>query len=107
MVYYRCMDLYAYLKPLSEDEVARLAVQCRTTPLYLWKMARAHRRGQYLMKPLLACLLETATNQKVKRWESIPDEWHIVWPELIGSPGAPPIPVTPHISGCCEEVSHA
>lgn len=87
------MDLYDFIKPLTDVELARLATQCRTTPLYLWKLARLIRRnGTSPMNALTACLIETHSNQKVKRWESIPDEWHVIWPELIGSPGAPCIP---------------
>lgn len=29
-----------------------------------------------------------------RRWDLCPDEWHLIWPELIGTPGAPPIPIT-------------
>jgi DNA-binding transcriptional regulator YdaS (Cro superfamily) len=39
----------------------------------------------------------------VKRWELWPDEWHRIWPELVGAKGAPPIPVntqsTPETAG--------
>jgi DNA-binding transcriptional regulator YdaS (Cro superfamily) len=28
----------------------------------------------------------------VRRWHLRPDDWHRIWPELIGSEGAPPVP---------------
>lgn len=28
----------------------------------------------------------------VMRWESRPQDWHLIWPELIGHPDAPPLP---------------
>jgi DNA-binding transcriptional regulator YdaS (Cro superfamily) len=29
----------------------------------------------------------------VKRWELRPTDWHKIWPELVGTKGAPPVPV--------------
>lgn len=31
-------------------------------------------------------------HRKVSRWDLIPDRWPRIWPELVGSPGAPPVP---------------
>jgi hypothetical protein len=31
----------------------------------------------------------------VARWDLRPDDWHRIWPELIGAEGAPPLPVEP------------
>jgi len=28
----------------------------------------------------------------VRRWDLRPDDWMLMWPELIGAEGAPPIP---------------
>lgn len=28
----------------------------------------------------------------VPRWDLRPDDWHRIWPELIGAEGAPPVP---------------
>lgn len=84
------MDPYTYIKSLTEEEVADLAEKCETTPAYLDKLACSHKRGQPRMKPRLAALLEMHTDKKVCRWESIPDEWHVIWPELVGMEGVPP-----------------
>lgn len=28
----------------------------------------------------------------VRRWDLRPDDWHRIWPELIGAEGAPGVP---------------
>lgn len=28
----------------------------------------------------------------VARWVLFPTDWHLIWPELIGTPGAPAVP---------------
>lgn len=33
--------------------------------------------------------LEAASKGTVRRWELRPDDWHRIWPELIGTDGAP------------------
>ena len=39
--------------------------------------------------------IERACEFQVRRWDLRPDDWHRIWPELIGSEGAPAIP-QPH-----------
>lgn len=44
--------------------------------------------------------LETASG--IRRWDMRPDDWHLIWPELVGSPGAPKPPrIKPSMSGSC------
>lgn len=33
--------------------------------------------------------IEEATNHQVRRWDLRPDDWHLIWPELVGAKGAP------------------
>jgi len=33
--------------------------------------------------------IELATDRAVRRWELRPDDWHLIWPELIAAEGAP------------------
>jgi DNA-binding transcriptional regulator YdaS (Cro superfamily) len=43
--------------------------------------------------PAEACvLIEQATSAKVMRWDLRPNDWHRIWPELIGKDGAPEVP---------------
>jgi len=42
--------------------------------------------------PALHCYpIEQATDRAVMRWDLRPDDWHRIWPELIGAEGAPPV----------------
>ena len=36
--------------------------------------------------------LERACDFAVRRWDLRPDDWHRIWPELIGADGAPAVP---------------
>lgn len=43
--------------------------------------------------PIPTCvLIEQATDRAVCRWELRPNDWHRIWPELIGIEGAPAVP---------------
>ena len=33
--------------------------------------------------------IEKACARAVMRWDLRPDDWHRIWPELVGMPGAP------------------
>lgn len=35
--------------------------------------------------------IEQATDRQVMRWDLRPDDWHRIWPELIGQAGAPQV----------------
>lgn len=36
-----------------------------------------------------ALAIEHATGGVVARWDLRPDDWHLIWPELVGTEGAP------------------
>jgi len=38
--------------------------------------------------------IERACDYIVRRWDLRPDDWHRIWPELIGTEGAPDVPTT-------------
>lgn len=43
--------------------------------------------------PLERCpAIEQVTERAVMRWDLRPADWHLIWPELIGADGAPPVP---------------
>lgn len=50
--------------------------------------------GRRAMEPKMAVRLERNTNQRVRRWQVRQADWHLIWPELIDTDGAPPIPAT-------------
>lgn len=39
--------------------------------------------------PRLAVLIERESGMAVRRWSMRPQDWHQVWPDLIGAAGAP------------------
>ena len=42
--------------------------------------------------PAVCVLIEKATGCAVMRWELRAADWHLIWPELIGTDGAPDAP---------------
>lgn len=50
------------------------------------------RDGKRGLPERLAARLETATGCVVRRWDMFPLDWHRIWPELVGTPGAPEVP---------------
>lgn len=55
------------------------------------------RDGSRRMPPEYMAWLERLSGGQVRRWEMRPDDWYRIWPELVGQPGAPAVPVE---SGC-------
>ncbi len=55
---------------------------------------RQWRHGHDDRKPSPAnCVaIERATNGVVRRWDLRPDDWQAIWPELVGTKGAPKAP---------------
>jgi DNA-binding transcriptional regulator YdaS (Cro superfamily) len=48
-----------------------------------WNSRRRH-------VPAARCVqIEQATGGVVRRWDLRPDDWHRIWPEIVGAPGAP------------------
>jgi DNA-binding transcriptional regulator YdaS (Cro superfamily) len=49
--------------------------------------------GKRPVPPHLCPAIEALTEQRVRCWELCPDDWHLIWPALVGTPGAPAVPV--------------
>lgn len=43
--------------------------------------------------PELCWSIEQACDGAVRRWDLRAEDWHRIWPELVGSAGAPAVPV--------------
>jgi len=56
-------------------------------PAYLYQCVTRRRD----MDARKAAELERACNGRIRRWQ-LRRDWHIVWPELVGTDGAPPVP---------------
>lgn len=70
--------------------MSELASRLGIKPIYLSQLA-ARQDGREPSAAL--CVdLERETDNKVRRWDLRPKDWHRIWPELIGVEGAPAIP---------------
>lgn len=85
------MKLHPYLLSLAPADRDQFAKLCGTSLNYLWKIAYRFDEG---LRPSaeLATQIELCSNLKVRRWECIPERWHRIWPELVGTPDAPEPP---------------
>lgn len=54
--------------------------------------------------PVAPCArIERATG--VRRWEFHPTDWHLIWPELVNDPSAPPVPGVSSFGGLSESLT--
>ena len=82
------MRLADYIRPLAEDVRRDVAQRCATSYLHLRNVAFSGKSCGVL----LAVALERETAGAVRRWDLRPHDWHLIWPELVGAEGAPPVP---------------
>jgi DNA-binding transcriptional regulator YdaS (Cro superfamily) len=47
--------------------------------------------GRKAMNPAESVRIERESNSRIRRWHLRQDDWHRIWPELIGTDGAPAI----------------
>lgn len=64
-----------------------LARAVRQSSAYISQMSS----GLRPVRPDVAVLIERATDRQVMRWDLRPIDWHRIWPELIGTDGAPDV----------------
>jgi DNA-binding transcriptional regulator YdaS (Cro superfamily) len=94
------MNLDEYLKQAAGAlSPAQLAESIGVDPAQVrqWQIGSRDRTRKGARQPSAgyAMALEIATGGKVRRWDSRPNDWHEIWLDLIGSPGAPPVPAKP------------
>ena len=87
------MKLTDYLKPLDRAARDAFAASCETSPGHLRNVAYGYRR----CAPELAALVELHSQGQVTRRELCPDNWKIVWPELVTTQPAPQAPADSNI----------
>lgn len=79
------MTLNEYLADRKAVDLARL-IGAPPVLLSQW-------RSGVRAVPIERCTeIEAATERAVRRWDLRPDDWHRIWPELIGADGAPAVP---------------
>ena len=83
-------DLPAFLGGLPRGGVAEFAARVRVSRVYLSQLAG--RQGGREPSPELCVVIERESGFRVRRWALRPRDWHLIWPELIGADGAPPVP---------------
>lgn len=81
------MHLSTYLGE-ERGRAARLAAATQESPAFLSQIAS----GRRPCPASLAVDIERESEKEVRRWDLRPDDWHRIWPELIGAPGAPAVP---------------
>lgn len=84
------MDLKAFTNSLPKGGVGEFATRIGVSSVYLSQLSA--RQDGRVPSPELAVQIERATAQAVRRWDLRPDDWHRIWPELIGADGAPAVP---------------
>lgn len=84
------VDLRTYTTNLPHGGMSALAAAIGIRPIYLSQLA-ARQDGRE-PSPALAVLIENATGGTVRRWDLRPNDWHLIWPELKGTRGAPAVP---------------
>lgn len=82
------MDLRALKLSLNSVEWREFAIAIGTKVGHLNNMAY----GINPISPLYAARIERQSCGRVRRWTCRPKDWHELWPELVGTADAPPIP---------------
>ena len=86
------MSLLAFLRGLDQSGREHFAVQVGTTVGHMNNVAYRTRKAS----AALAMQIEIESGQAVCRWHLRPADWHLIWPELVGTPGAPAVTPAEH-----------
>ena len=82
------MELRTYLLGLGNDEArAQFAVSCGASLGHLRNSCSGLRR----LSAAVARRIEDNSGGAVMRWSIRPDDWHVIWPELMRRKNAPAI----------------
>ncbi len=75
------------MKPITAEDRRRIANAHGVNEQYLYQCLIGHRD----MDAGKARELEEATGGELRRWHLRTKDWHRIWPELIGTEGAPDV----------------
>ena len=84
------LSLSEFLGDQPRGAASALARDLGISRVYLSQLAA--RQDDRVPSPELCVLIERACARRVMRWNLRPDDWHLIWPELIGADGAPAVP---------------
>jgi DNA-binding transcriptional regulator YdaS (Cro superfamily) len=71
-------------QPITPKERAELAEKCGVNDQYLYQCLSKRRD----MDATQAALCERDSGGRLRRW-MLRRDWHVTWPELVGTDGAP------------------
>lgn len=91
MLYSPAMQLNTWLKA-QPGRIARLARAIGCTPSFISQIRAGPGASRRPVPAALCPRIEVETSFEVRRWEMRPDDWHLIWPELVGTEGAPSTP---------------
>ena len=72
---------------MTATERTELAAKVNVSEPYLYQCLT----GRKAMNAAEAVRVEMESGGVVKRWHLRTEDWHLIWPELIGADGAPPV----------------
>lgn len=78
------------MSTLTATERIVVAQELEMSEQYLYQCLS----GRRAMDPAQAVRIERHLEGRVRRWQLRQRDWHLIWPELIGTDGAPAIPTT-------------
>ena len=81
------MNLRSFLATLPRGGVAEFARKVGITPVYLSQLSSSQDGRE--PSPELCVVIERESNGAVRRWDLRPQDWPLIWPELIAKKGAP------------------
>lgn len=67
---------------------AKVATAAGLPPAFISQIAHGQRKAPALRCPAIVA----ACGGEVQLWDLRPDDWWCIWPMLVGTEGAPPIP---------------
>lgn len=90
----RPVNLAAYLSE-ERGRTGKVAARAGVSAAFVSQIANGGRG----VPAERAADIERACDGLVRRWDLRPGDWHRIWPELIGAPGAPEVPAGGDPSG--------
>lgn len=85
------MNLSDYLNSanaLSASELAKAIKVDHVAQVNQWRNPKSKRKPN----PANCMAIERATGGAVCRWDLRPADWYEIWPDLVGTEGAPAVP---------------
>lgn len=87
------MNLKEYTDSLPHGGVSAFAAKVGVSAIYLHQLAARQtvNNREREASPELAVVIERESDNAVRRWDLRPNDWWLIWPELIQLKGAPEV----------------